>query len=128
MKKLAYLFILLIGIVSCTKPYEKKPDDLLSKSEMKDILVDIYTSQQMMNSIQTQSSNQVLDIAKNTMYIFEKHETTHKIFEDSFKYYYTQTGAYQKILDNVIDELKGNLSEDELNRHNEIQSQGQLPE
>lgn len=128
MKKLAYLFILLIGIVSCSKPYAKKPEDLLSKSEMKDILFDIYTSQQMMNSIQSQSSNQILDIAKNTMYIFEKHETTHKIFEESFKYYYTDTGAYQKILDDVIDELKNNLSEEELQRYEEIQAQGQQPQ
>lgn len=128
MKKLAYLFILLIGIVSCSKPYVKKPEDLLSKSEMKDILFDIYTSQQMMNSIQSQSSNQILDIAKNTMYIFEKHETTHKIFEESFKYYYTDTGAYQKILDDVIDELKNNLSEEELQRYEEIQAQGQQPQ
>ncbi|RLZ10449.1 DUF4296 domain-containing protein [Faecalibacter macacae] len=128
MKKLAYIFILLIGIVSCSKPYAKKPDNLLSKSEMKNILVDIYTSQQMMNSIQGQSSNQVLDIAKNTMYIFENHETTHKIFEESFKYYYTQTGDYQKILDQVIDELKDKLSEEELKRYEEIQSQVQQPQ
>ncbi|MBS7333445.1 DUF4296 domain-containing protein [Faecalibacter bovis] len=128
MKKIAYIFIILISIVSCSKPYAQKPDDLLSKSEMRDILVDIYTSQQMMNSIQSQSPNQVLDVAKNTMYIFDQHETTHKIFEDSYKYYYTQTGAYQKILDDVIDELKNRLSEEELKKYEEIQAQGQQPQ
>lgn len=128
MKKIAYIFIILISIVSCSKPYAQKPDDLLSKSEMRDILVDIYTSQQMMNSIQSQSPNQVLDVAKNTMYIFDQHETTHKVFEDSYKYYYTQTGAYQKILDDVIDELKNRLSEEELKKYEEIQAQGQQPQ
>ena len=128
MKKISYIFIILISIVSFSKPYAQKPDDLLSKSEMRDILVDIYTSQQMMNSIQSQSPNQVLDVAKNTMYIFDQHETTHKIFEDSYKYYYTQTGAYQKILDDVIDELKNRLSEEELKKYEEIQAQGQQPQ
>lgn len=126
MKKLAYIFIILVGFIACSKPYAKKPKDLLGKSEMTAILVDIYTSQQMLNAnINQANENQVLNIAKNTLYIFEQHETTHQIFEESFKYYYTQPEMYQRILDDVKSELVDQLSETERKVYDNIQKQAE---
>lgn len=116
MKNIVYAFLIFLGITSCSRPYIDEPEDLISKSDMVEILVDIYTSQQMMNAIQSQSSNQVLDIAKNTMYIFEQHEVTHQSFEESYKYYYTKPSVYQKLLDEVKEELTNQLSPEERKR------------
>ncbi|MBF0596914.1 DUF4296 domain-containing protein [Faecalibacter rhinopitheci] len=119
MRKIFYIFIVSISLSSCSRPYIDTPDNLISKSDMVDILVDIYKSQQMINN--TQSSNQILSIAEGTLYIFENHDVTRQEFEESYKYYFTQPRVYQKILDQVRDDLYDQLSDDEKARISELQ-------
>ena len=64
MRKLIYICIICLGLTACNRPYIEKTDDLLSKSEMVDVLVEIYKSQQMINSVPSQSGNQILDIER----------------------------------------------------------------
>ena len=123
MKNLIYSIFILLGVVSCSKPYIDKPDDLLSKSEMIDILADIYMGTQMVNA--TPNTNSILKLAQSSMYVFDKHETSYKIFEESYKYYYIDPSAYQKILDEVKKELESRLSEDEKNRLEEMKKKAQ---
>jgi len=108
---------------SCNKPYIKKPDDLLSKSEMVDILVDLYLSQQTLNAKPTHTGDIIQNLAKNSAYIFERHGTTHKMFEDSYKFYFTDPKTYNSILDDVKDELQSQLSKEEKTKQLEMQSQ-----
>lgn len=129
MRKLIYICIICLGLTACNRPYIEKPDDLLSKSEMVDVLVEIYKSQQMINSVPSQSGNQILDIAKNTLYIFQEQEMTYQQFEGSYKYYFANPKEYQKILDDVKEELTNQLSEEERNRMEQLraETQQQLP-
>ena len=116
-------FILICLFFSCNKPYNEKPKDLLSKSEMVDIMVDLYINQQMINAVPVQSGTPTLNLANDAVYIFDKHETTVKIFEDSYKYYFTDPKTYNKILDNVKDDLKDKLSEEALEKFNNINAE-----
>lgn len=125
MKKLIYICIVCLGLFACNRPYIEKPNDLLSKSEMVDVLVELYKSQQMINSIPSQSGNQILDIAKNTLYIFQEQEITYQQFEESYKYYFANPKEYQKILDDVKEELTDQLSEEERNRIEELRAESQ---
>jgi hypothetical protein len=123
MKNLIYILIFCGALISCNRPYIQKPDDLLSKSEMVDVLVELYKSQQMLNNITSQSGNQVLDIAQNTLYIFEEQGITYQQFEGSYKYYFTNPTEYQKILDDVKDELTDQLSEEERKRLEQLKAE-----
>lgn len=122
MRLIIYLFI---GILfwSCNKPYIKKPDDLLSKSEMVDILVDLYTNQQLVNAIPSQNGNVKLDLARNSLYILQQHDTTHQTFEESYKYYFTDPKTFNSILENVKKELEKKLSDEEKNRLEEMNNE-----
>jgi len=121
MKNLIYSLLILLGIVSCTKPYIDKPDDLLSKSEMVDILADIYMGTQMVNA--TPSTNSILKLAQSSMAVFNQHQVSYEVFEESYKYYYMDPSAYQKILDEVKEELESRLSEEQRNRLKEMQNE-----
>jgi len=123
MKKLIAFLIIFIGLISCEKPYVTKPDNLISQSDMEDILVDLYLTQQMVNSSSSSSSNYILDHAKNSKYILDQHEVTTKAFENSYKYYFAQPSTYQKILDNVKDDLYSKLSDEEKKRIEDLKSQ-----
>lgn len=120
MRKLILLF-LFIAFVSCDKPYAKKPADLLSKSEMVDVLTDLYINQQAVTFHPIQSYSTVM--AENSLFILKKHEISEKQFQNSYKYYYTSPEEYQKILDKVKSNLEDKLSEKEKKRQAELKAE-----
>lgn len=126
MRNLIYIFLLSIAIISCDKPYGKEPNELLSKSEMVDVLTDLYLNQQILNSTPTQDYS--IKLAENSLYVFQENETTRQIFEDSFKFYYTKPTDYQKILDKVKDKLEEQLSEEELTKLKNSEAQFSAPQ
>lgn len=120
MKNLIYTLLIATGIFSCSKPYIETPDNLLSKSDMVDIMADIYLGHQIVNSTPTQNS--MLELAQSSMYVLNQHGTDYKTFEESYKYYYIDPSKYQKILDDVKEELENRLSEEGKNRLKEIEN------
>ena len=121
MKTFIYTLAIVLGLVSCNKSYIDKPDDLLSKSDMVDILTDLYLNQQELNF--SPIPDYSIQLAQNSLYIFKEHKTTHKIFEESYKYYYTKPSEYQRILDKVRENLVDKLSTEERKRLEEIEAQ-----
>jgi hypothetical protein len=111
MKNLIYILALILTVISCEKPYNKKPADLLSKTEMTDLLTDLYIDQQILN-FSPPNAEYSLRIAENTLSILKNHNVDKQVFEDSYKYYYTNPEAYQEILEKVKENIKGKLSEE----------------
>ena len=83
MKTFVYSLIIILGLISCNQSYIDKPKDLLSKSEMVDILTDLYLNQQELNF--SPIADYSIQVAQNSLYIFKEHKTTHKTFEESYK-------------------------------------------
>ena len=114
MRKLIYIFLLAVGLLSCERAYVDKPKDLLSKAEMVDVLTDLYINQQVINFAPTMNFNQ--KTAENSLVIFNQHKISPKKFEESYKYYFTNPKDFQKILDKVKENLKSKLSDKEKER------------
>lgn len=109
MKYLLFLPLLLFTVFSCQHNLEK-PKDLLSKSEMTDILTDIYLYKQTPDNIPLTK-----EVAFDTyVSIFKKYHTTKEIFQDSFGYYYIDGNSMQHIYDDVIEKLEGKLTPKQL--------------
>lgn len=121
MKTFVYSLIIILGLISCNQSYIDKPKDLLSKSEMVDILTDLYLNQQELNF--TPIADYGVQVAQNALYIFKEHNTTHKAFEESYKYYYTKPSEYQQMLNKVRENLVNKLSEKERKSLEEIEAQ-----
>lgn len=120
MRNVVNLIIFCLGIISCDKPFNKKPENLLSKSEMADILTDHYLNQQMVNGSAAKDGNYILALAENTVANYNKHNVTRQDFEANYRYYYTKPKEFQKILDKVKNNLSDKLSEEEKQRLAEI--------
>lgn len=121
MKTLVYSLVIFLGLIACNKSYIDKPKDLLSKADMVDILTDLHLNQQELNF--SPIADYSIQVAQNSLYIFKEHNTTHKTFEESYKYYYTRPSEYQRILDDVRENLVNKLSPEERKRLEEIEAQ-----
>ena len=123
MRNALYLILIFIGLTACDKPFNEKPENLLSKSEMADVMVDYYLSQQMISGSQVKDGNYPLALAENMYYIFDKHNVSREDFEENYRYYYTKPKEFQKILDRVKDQLSDQLSEEEKQKQAQIQKE-----
>ncbi|MEW4923645.1 DUF4296 domain-containing protein [Algibacter sp. 2305UL17-15] len=103
LKKIILLFCVLIGVASCYK-YNKpdKPEHLISKDEMVNILIDL----RLMASV-TGRDKKVLDSANviPEQYIYQKYNIDSTSFAESNAYYAYYLDDYKDIYGRVKDSL-----------------------
>ncbi len=113
----------LLLLFSCQHSLEK-PKDLLSKSEMTEILTDIYLYKQTPDAAPL-SKEAAFDTYVS---IFKQHGTTKEIFQNSFDYYYANVEVMQHIYDDIIDNLKDKLTKEQLQQLKEEEKERQKEE
>lgn len=118
MRNFCILLVLTFSLMNCKSSNLEKPENKLSRSEMTDLLYDIYLQQQIV----TQSANDVgqavdtEEIAKNSAAVLKKHKVNYADFEANYRYYSAQPKLYRKILKDVKDQLYEQFSEEEKSR------------
>lgn len=110
-------FLLFFSLASCTKKVEgkiKPPDDLITREEMVDIIVDMHIFDAVMASEQKKGGKEVQN-QKYYLYnsIMEKHNITRERFDESFKYYQHDFEVMDDIYADVITKLSIMKSEAE---------------
>lgn len=117
MRTLFFTFILLIGtIISCTPKNYEKPDNLVGRSDMIEVLSDLYISQQGIQMYPVQNEDQTLSLAKDASDILKKHQIKYSDFEKSYQYYLMQPESFKEMLDDVKSKLYDQLSDEEKKR------------
>lgn len=103
MKNIIYLFFGIIIISSCTSNtiYEK-PENLLSKKEMVNILTDMYIAEGA-RSVYNKNSERMVNYMP---LVYEKYKIDSLRFSESNFYYTTKIDDYEEILKSVDDRLK----------------------
>ena len=94
-----FLIILLLSLFAC----EEKPDGLLSKGEMEDVLYDYHIAQYMAASMPYEERY------KSYLYVeavFEKHGITEAQFDSSLVYYNRHTAQIRDIYQHVQRKLE----------------------
>ena len=110
-------FILLIGtIISCTPKNYEKPNNLINRNDMIEVLADLYISQQGLQMYPVQNEDQTLSLAKDAVDILKKHQIKYSDFEKSYQYYLMQPESFKEMLDNVKSKLYDQLSDEEKER------------
>jgi hypothetical protein len=103
MKKISYLFFLSIFLMACTSnTIMKKPDDLIAKKQMVNLLTDMLIASGAENI-------KNIDLERNVNYfplVFEKYGIDSTRFKESNYYYTSQIDDYEKILKEVDERLK----------------------
>jgi hypothetical protein len=103
MKKIVFLFTLLCLFSSCKKELVEKPDNLIDKKVMIDILYDMS----LLDALKYQNPNSLFvnDINPKT-YIFKKYKIDSLQFAKSNAYYAADYREYKKMYDALNDRIK----------------------
>ncbi len=103
MKKISYFLLLSVFFMACTSnTIIKKPDHLISKNQMVDLLTDMFIAAGAENI-------KNIDLERNVNYyplVFEKYGIDSTRFKESNYYYTSQIDDYEKILKKVNERLK----------------------
>jgi hypothetical protein len=107
MKKGVLFFILISLILSCKEEVVKKPENLIEKEIMVDVMYDLA----LLEAIKYQSPNALETNKINPdEYIFKKHKIDSAQFVQSNMYYASDYKQYKKMYDQISSRLKENKS------------------
>ncbi len=103
MNKIIYIFFISLFLINCTSnTIIKKPDNLISKDQMVDLLTDLFLANGAINIKNTH-------LQRNVNYyplVYEKYQIDSTQFKESNFYYTSKIDEYNKILKRVDDRLK----------------------
>ena len=107
MKK-ALLIVLVLISVACNKDKIDKPENLIPRDKMVDVLTDlaVYTAAEGVNKTKLREYG-----IKSDSIVFVKHNIDSVQFKESNKYYSYNVANYQKMFDEVRARLKAKKSE-----------------
>ena len=103
MSKFFYIALLGLFLINCTSnTIIKKPDNLVSKDEMANILTDMFLASggENIKNLQLQRKVNYFPL------VYEKHKIDSTRFKESNFYYVSRIDDYQEILDKVDKKLK----------------------
>ncbi|MBG7629927.1 MAG: DUF4296 domain-containing protein, partial [Bacteroidetes bacterium] len=103
MNKFFYIALLGLFLINCTSnTIIKKPDNLVSKDEMANILTDMFLASggENIKNLQLQRKVNYFPL------VYEKHKIDSTRFKESNFYYVSRIDDYQEILDKVDKKLK----------------------
>jgi hypothetical protein len=103
MKKLVFIFTVAILFFSCNTDLVKKPDNLIDKRKMGDILYDMS----LLEALKYQNPNSLYENGINPKtYVFKKYKIDSLQFAKSNAYYAADYREYKKMFDALNDRLK----------------------
>lgn len=103
MKKIVSLFALVALLVSCNKDLVEKPDNLIDRKVMGDILYDMS----ILDALKYQDPNSLYTNGINPKtYIYKKYKIDSLQFAKSNAYYAADYREYKKMYDDLNDRLK----------------------
>ena len=107
MKKGVLFFILISLIFSCKEEFVKKPENLIEK----DIMVDVMYDLALLEAIKYQSTNELETHKINPdEYIYKKYKIDNDQFVQSNMYYASDYKEYKKMYDQINSRLVKNKS------------------
>ena len=107
MKKVVLFFILISLIFSCKEEVVKKPENLIEK----DIMVDVMYDLALLEAIKYQSTNELETHKINPdEYIYKKYKIDSAQFVQSNMYYASDYKEYKKMYDQINSRLAKNKS------------------
>ena len=119
MSKFFYIALLGLFLINCTSnTIIKKPDNLVSKDEMANILTDMFLASggENIKNLQLQRKVNYFPL------VYEKHQIDSTRFKESNFYYVSRIDDYQEILDKVDKKLKElrKLNQEEISMRDSI--------
>ncbi len=96
-----------MALTSCWQenPQGAQPEGLISKKELKDLMVDLYLAESSNNMRMLEKDTTLPKYAEFYKAVLEKHNVTAKAYENSLKYYAEDPDEINAIYDEVLQRL-----------------------
>lgn len=117
MKKFLIIICCVFSVISCNKNSIEKPDSLIAKDKMIDILYDIS----LLEAIKNQNINGGISSKAANDYIYKKYKIDSIQFVKSNKYYASNIDEYKK----MFDEVKARLTKETAQIEGQMKKNGQ---
>ena len=104
-KRFSILLLAVVVLFSCDKEHIEKPDKLIKKDRMIEMLVDIHMAESTFNHLRYDSLVKNSSSANFYYSILEKYEVPDSVFERSFIYYAGQPRLFEKMYREVMNVL-----------------------
>lgn len=101
MKRIIIVLCCALSVFSCGKTSVEKPNNLIAKDKMVDILYDIS----LLEAIKAQNLKGGINKKRANEYIYKKYKIDSVQFAKSNKYYATDLNEYKKMYDKVKEKL-----------------------
>lgn len=104
--KFSNFLILMLFFAACKTKNDKKPDDLVPKEKMVNILTDMHRMEGVVNNLGIQSSDTTqFFFRKLETEIFEKYAVDTASYYQSYKYYLVNPEDFKEIYDDVVKQI-----------------------
>jgi len=117
MKRILIIFCCFISIISCNKNTVEKPENLIDRDKMVNILHDIS----LLEAIKNQNINGGVTTKVSNEYIYKKYKIDSAQFAKSNKYYASDIEGYKK----MIEEVKAKLAKETTATEEQMKKSGQ---
>ena len=120
MKKYLVIFLFFLTVFTgCDEPPVEKPEKLIEREKMIDMLVDIHLAEAAFNSQRHRDSMVMNSSSANFYYsILDKHQVQDTVFEKSFVFYASQPRRFEKMYREAMNQLN-EMEQDYSGRNNE---------
>lgn len=106
MKKILLIFSMIVWFFSaCDKPAVEKPDKLIKRKLMIEMLVDVHLAEATFTHMRYDSIVQKSSSANFYYSILEKYGVSDSLFEKSYVYYLSEPKEFEKMYREVMNEL-----------------------
>lgn len=109
MKKIIVLVCCMFSVLGCNSNSFEKPDNLIEKDKMADILYDIS----LLEAIKAQNVNGGISSKEGNDYIYKKYKIDSVQFVKSNKYYASDLEEYKKMFEKIKERLAKETKETE---------------
>ena len=119
-KSLLILFIAIFSLLACDQPLVEKPENLIRKKLMIEMLVDIHLAEATFIIRRGEDENVRSSSSAEFYYsILEKYEVADSVFEQSFVFYASDTKEFEQIYTEVMNRLS-QIEQEFSGRKNEL--------
>jgi hypothetical protein len=100
-----FLVVLLLVILTSCKKELKAPENLLDKTRMVDVLIDIHLLEAKLDALSIDKDSTTILYRAYELEVFEKHQITPELYQESYQWHFSHLRSLNDIYATVIDSL-----------------------
>lgn len=103
--RIPFLVVVLLVVLTSCKSELKAPENLLDKTRMVDVLIDIHLLEAKLESLSLDKDSVSVLYRAYEQQIFDKHQITAELYDESYQWHFSHLQSLNDIYAIVVDSL-----------------------